>query len=105
MSGFDELRRFGRTGAEALTAAGQFSAALYGEPVDLSGSVTKVTMHYVDPDEFTNRLHASGFFTPVTVRGTVKLSPLGYRALVGRSHPRIRRMHAAYGRRRGSGRW
>lgn len=34
-----------------------------------------------------------------------KLDPHVYRALFGRQHARIRRMRAAYGRRRGRGRW
>jgi hypothetical protein len=62
-----------------------------GEPVDLSGSVTKVTMHYVDPDEFTNRLHASGVLhaghrsrdreaEPVGLPGAVRAEPSTYPA-------------------------
>lgn len=38
---------------------------------------------------------------PITVRlRTRKLTPRTYRILFGQTHPRIRRMHAAYGRRR-----
>lgn len=34
-----------------------------------------------------------------------RLEPSAYRTLYGRSHPRVRRMHTAYSRRRGRGRW
>lgn len=73
-----------------------------GEPIDLSQSVTTVTMQVVDPDEPRKSLISAGWFKPITFRGSaLRLTPLGYRVLVGRTHPRIRRMHAAYGRRRG----
>jgi hypothetical protein len=73
------------------------------DPVELTGSVKTITMYREHPDSFAEHLRL--FFTPISVRGTVKLTPAGFRVLFGRSHPRIRRMHAAYGRRRGRGRW
>jgi hypothetical protein len=42
----------------------------------------------------------------ITLRGrSDRLSPLAYRLLLGRTHPRIQRIHTAYSRRRGRGRW
>jgi len=42
----------------------------------------------------------------ITLRGrSDRLSPPAYRLLLSRTRPRIRRMHSAYGRRRGRGRW
>lgn len=38
-------------------------------------------------------------------RGRYDPKPRSHRALFRRNHPRIRRMHAAYGRRHGRGRW
>lgn len=73
-----------------------------GEPVDMSGSVTKIEMHYVDPEA----PFPYGFdMKPIIVRLKWLGTPALYRLLVGRTHPRIRRMHSAYGRKRGRGRW
>lgn len=89
----------------------RFELVRFEEPVQVEAGKAymvdypAITMYRVDPDAFVRRLNATGWFTPITVRGTVKLTPLGFRTLFGRSHPRIRRMHAAYSRRRGRGRW
>jgi hypothetical protein len=73
-----------------------------GEPADLSQSVGTIRMQVVDPEEPRKTVISTGWFKPVTFRGSaLRLTPLGYRVLVGRTHPRVRRMHAAYGRRRG----
>lgn len=75
------------------------------EPVDLSQHTTTVTMHLVDPDPpmpETGLLAIRGMLAPIRFTGrTISLTPVGYRMLLGRSHPRIRRMHSAYGQRRG----
>jgi hypothetical protein len=73
--------------------------------VDITRSVTKVatTFHRVTEENFLD-----GWAPPIriTLRGRSRgLSPLAYRVLFGETHPRIRRMHSAYGRRRGRGRW
>jgi len=79
------------------------------EPVDLSQHVTTITMHLVDPDPpmpDTGFLAIRGMLAPIRFTGrTINLTPIGYRMLLGRSHPRVRRMHSAYSRRRGRGRW
>jgi hypothetical protein len=75
-----------------------------GGPVELSYCAT-VTMEYVRPDDFVERVISTGWFKPTTIRGRVRLTPAGYRVLIGRSHPRIRRMHSAYSHKRGRGRW
>lgn len=81
-----------------------------GEPVDMGQSAT-VTMHFVrEPVDWSmpdsGLLAIKGQFLPVRFSGrTISLTPLGYRMLLRRSHPRIRRMHTAYSRKRGRGRW
>jgi hypothetical protein len=49
-----------------------------------------------DLGEGTLRFTTSG----AVFTGRVGVTPAGYRALFRRTHPRVRRMHAAYGRRR-----
>lgn len=73
------------------------------EPIDLSGKVTSMRFERVTEENFLD-----GWAKPIriTLRGrSDRLSPLAYRLLLGCAHPRIRRMHAAYGQRRGRGRW
>lgn len=70
---------------------------------ELSGQVTSMRFERVTEENFLD-----GWAKPIriTLRGrSDRLSPLAYRLLLGQSHPRIRRMHSAYGRRRGRGRW
>lgn len=72
-------------------------------PVELSGHVTSMRFEPVTEENFLD-----GWAKPIriTLRGrSDRLTPLAYRLLLGRSHPRIRRMHTAYSRRRGRGRW
>jgi hypothetical protein len=74
-----------------------------GPPVDLSGHVTSMRFECVTEENFLD-----GWAKPIriTLRGrSDRLSPLAYRLLLGRPHPRIRCMHSAYGRRRGRGCW
>jgi hypothetical protein len=61
-----------------------------------------IVMHYVDPEE---PFPSTFGMKPITLRFKGRATPQLYRMLLGRSHPRIRRMHSAYGRRRGRGRW
>jgi hypothetical protein len=76
-----------------------------GEPVDLGQSAT-VTMHFVrEPVDHFAPLVNRGWFQPMAIRGRFRLTPAGYRVLFGQTHPRIRRMHMAYSRKRGRGRW
>lgn len=73
-----------------------------GEPIDLTGQVT-IRFESVTEENFLD-----GWAKPIriTLRGrSDRLSPAYYRLLLGCSHPRIRRMHSAYSRRRGRGRW
>jgi hypothetical protein len=76
--------------------------------IDLSGLVTGISF---DPEPMAAHMErvSSTFdgLKPVKLkfRGYWDPSPALYRALFRRSHPRIRRMHTAYGRRRGPGRW
>ena len=69
--------------------------------VDITSSIDTskpITMHYVDPED----PFPWGFnMKPITLRLKGRATPQLYRMLLGRNHPRIRRMHAAYGRRRG----
>ena len=61
-----------------------------------------IVMHWVDPEE----LFPSTFDSkPITLRFKGRATPQLYRMLLGRSHQRIRRMHTAYSRKRGRGRW
>jgi hypothetical protein len=75
-----------------------------GEPVDLTRSVTRIVMHPM-PD-LRDQVIGLGWFKPIRASGRLQLTPAGFQVLFGRTHhPRVRRMHAAYGRRRGRGRW
>lgn len=73
-----------------------------GEPIELSGHVKTVTMYRVDPEE---PFPSTFGMKPITLRLKGRATPQLYRLLLGRTHPRIRRMHSAYGRKRGGGRW
>jgi hypothetical protein len=73
-----------------------------GPPVDLGGLVKNVRFERVTEENFLD-----GWARPIriTVRGQAdRLTPLTYRLLLGRTHPRLARMHAAYRRRQGRGR-
>jgi hypothetical protein len=60
-----------------------------------------IVMHFVDSEE----LFPSTFdMKPITLRLKGRATPQLYRMLFGRQHPRIRRMHSAYSRKRGRGR-
>lgn len=61
-----------------------------------------IVMHWVDPAETYPSTYD---MKPITLRLKGRATPALYRMLLGRTHPRIRRMHSAYGRRRGRGRW
>ena len=61
-----------------------------------------IVMYRVDPEE--PFLSTFGM-KPITLRLKGRATPQLYRLLLGRTHPRIRRMHAAYGRKRGQRRW
>lgn len=90
-------------GADGLTRVSWIPAG--GEPVDLTPYVLGVTipMYRVTGKE---EPLAFGLKRTIVFRGrTTGLTPKGYRMLLGSTHPRIRRMHSAYGRRRGRGRW
>jgi hypothetical protein len=66
----------------------------------LAGSVTLATSQHYDD------VAVGGFgLTPIRIKMHGALTSVGYRVIFGRTHPRIRRMHSAYGRRRGRGRW
>ena len=73
--------------------------------VNVSGFVRGITF----ADEHTQALETRIAMLPsftMRFRGTVDaVHPRTYRTLLGRQHPRVRRMHAAYGRRRGRGCW
>lgn len=59
-----------------------------------------IIMHWVDTEE----PFPGGFnMKPITLRLKGRSTPALYRVLFGRTHPRIKRMHAAYGRRHGRG--
>lgn len=75
--------------------------------VDLTGFASRVGFD-LDPWQEQAMVRSFAVRPDFTMRfqGTVDaVSPGAYRALLGRTHPRLRRMHAAYGRRRGRGRW
>lgn len=57
-----------------------------------------IVMHYIDPEEPFPSTYG---MKPITLRIKGRPTPQLYRLLLGRTHPRIRRMHAAYGRRHG----
>lgn len=64
-----------------------------------------IIMHF---ERVTEENFLDGWARPIriTLRGrNDRLSPLAYRLLLRRTHPRIRRIHTAYSRRRGRGRW
>lgn len=73
-----------------------------GEPIELSGHAKTVTMYRVDPEE---PFQSTFGMKPITLRLKGRATPQLYRLLLGRTHPRIRRMHSAYGRKRGRGHW
>lgn len=79
--------------------------------VDLSPYVRAFTVDNATIDgmhDLGDRLHhaiAGLRNAKLTVRGFFDPSPALHRALWRRSHPRIRRMHSAYRRRHGRGRW
>jgi len=62
-----------------------------GQPIDLTGHVVSVHMERVTEENFLD-----GWLKPIRIKSRGMLSPLGYRVLFGRTHPRISRMHAAY---------
>jgi hypothetical protein len=65
-----------------------------GPPVELSSHVTSMRFEPVTEETFLD-----GWAKPIriTLRGRADgLSPLAYRLLLRRTHPRISRMHAAY---------
>ena len=71
------------------------------KPIDLTDHVTSMRFERVTEENFLD-----GWARPIriTLRGrSDRLSPLAYRLLLGCTHPRIKRMHAAYGRRHGRG--
>lgn len=96
MSGMAEITVGGQTRVSWVPSLG-------AEPIDLSSHVTMIRMQHVPDPELPPI--SSGWFEPMTFRGPARLTPAGYRLLFGISHPRIRRMHIAYSRRRGKGRW
>jgi hypothetical protein len=56
-------------------------------------------------ERVTEENFLDGWARPITLQFKGRATPRLYRMLFGRTHPRIRRMHSAYGRRRGRGRW
>lgn len=69
--------------------------------VDVTSSVTMIRVDRDPPMPDSGLLFVREMFAPVRFTGrTISLTPLGYRMLLGRTHPRLKRMHAAYGRRR-----
>lgn len=72
-----------------------------GTPVDLTGATTRITMQLVPMRDPIEEMVSAGYFSRSQVySGRLKLTPYGYRMLFGRTHPRIRRLHAAYRRKR-----
>jgi hypothetical protein len=70
---------------------------------ELSSNLTSMRFQRVTEENFLD-----GWARPIriTLRGrSDRLTPKAYRMLLGQTHPRIRRMHTAYSRRRGRGRW
>lgn len=75
--------------------------------VDVSGYVQSISIPLErEIEELAERwVPALNGFT-LYFRGKADaVHPRTYRTLLGRTHPRVRRMHTAYGRRRGRGRW
>jgi hypothetical protein len=79
-------------------------------PIELAGRIGVITLNGVDISDHVTVLSTDPsdpgpplrFTVPKSIRFRSRggLTPLGHRVLFGRTHPRIRRMHAAYGRRR-----
>lgn len=64
--------------------------------VDITADVQTVTM--------ATELATESFWRSEPIRLAMRnaITPHGYKVLLGRTHPRISRMHTAYGRRRRS---
>lgn len=78
--------------ADGLTRISWIPAG--GPPGDLGGHATGVRFERVTEENFLD-----GWTKPIriTLRGrSDRLSPLAYRLLLRRTHPRVTRMHAAY---------
>lgn len=84
------------------------TTSIYLDGADITPAIDAgkpITMRF---ERVTEENFLNGWAKPIkiTLRGrSDRLSPLAYRLLLGRSHPRIRRMHSAYSRKRGRGHW
>ena len=78
-----------------------FWTAAGSAPVELPVEGVRIRMQHVYPEEPFLSTYA---MKPITMRFKGRATPRLYKMLFGRQHPRIRRMHMAYSRKRGRGR-